>query len=362
MVEIEQAADGSYFIPMSQPYGSFAKALLEKQNYPDLRLYPGGPPKRPYDATAHTLPLLMGVQVDAVERQPPGALTRAAFPPEKERDAFSASDTASWRTINQIWKRGGAVWRNRATGDFAPSRPDQSWVRVNRPRAGVYRSFIPSMDEGWTRWLLEQFGFAYTSVGNRRIQDGSLNADFDVVVFPDQPRNEIANGYRESSMPAEYCGGLGPKGAEQLRTFAEAGGTLVFLNRSTAYAIEALGLPRKDLTRGASESEYFSPGSLLRVSLTPHHPLALGLPAEIHIWSEQSPAWEPQGDAVAIYPESGILASGWLLGERILKGRSALSDVRLGKGHVILFGMRPQYRAQSYQTFKLLFNSLLYIR
>ena len=63
---------------------------------------------------------------------------------------------------------------------------------------------------------------------------------------------------------------------------------------------------------------------------------------------------------MARYPAADILASGWLLGEKHLANRAALVDARLGRGHVILFGMRPQYRAQSYLTFKLFFNALLY--
>jgi glutamine amidotransferase-like uncharacterized protein len=63
---------------------------------------------------------------------------------------------------------------------------------------------------------------------------------------------------------------------------------------------------------------------------------------------------------VARYPDSAILASGWLLGDQLIAGRAALVDAKLGQGHAILFGMRPQYRAQSYQTFKLFFNALVY--
>ena len=359
MVEIGRAADGTHVISMAQPYSSYAKALLERQHYPDMRQYPGGPPVRPYDVTAQTLPLLMGVDMETLGRPYSGMLAREKFPAGVHPDSFAAADTDSWLTINRIWKSGGAVWRDQVTGDFAASQRGADWKQLRRPRIGLYKSFVPATDEGWTRWLLEQFQFAYVSVNNREIQAGRLYDRFDVMIFPDQPLHDLKDGFAKGTMPEEFTGGLGDAGASALREFTTQGGTLVFLNRSTAYATEVLGAKAKNVVAGVSNREFYAPGSLLNVVLDTHHPLTLGLPQEITIWSEHSPAWEADGPAVARYPDSQILASGWLLGAKLLAGRSALIDAPMGTGHVILFGMRPQYRGQSYQTFKLFFNALV---
>jgi hypothetical protein len=359
-VEIEHNEAGDNVIRMAQPYCGWAKALLERQHYPDMRLYPGGPPQRPYDVTAHTLPLLMGVRVDAID-------TSVANSPGPASTLHSlrleASDSDSWVAINRIWTSGGAVWRNTSTGDFAAEDRGPGWTQLQPPRIGLYRSFIPNNDEGWTRFLLEQFGFPYTSLENKEIQTGGLRQHFDAIVFPDASAASMESGHKAGSMPPEFTGGLEAKGADALREFATAGGTLIFLNRASDYARLHLGVAARNVVHGVSNSEYYSPGSILNARLDTRYPLAAGLPEDLAIWSEQSPAWDIQGDtqewAPVRYPDKNLLASGWLLGEKYLAGKAALVDARLGAGHVILFGMRPQYRAQSYQTFKLFFNALL---
>ncbi|MCS7025076.1 MAG: M14 family metallopeptidase [Bryobacteraceae bacterium] len=379
LVEVDQAkeafqaggktyAAGCYVVRLQQPFSAFAKTLLERQQYPDLRLYPGGPPKRPYDVTAHTLPLLMGVEVDTVSERFQAVLAPVksfafTLKGQAPEGALPASDVDSWRVVNQAWATGRPVARdssghfylNRAaTGDLKPLR---------RPRIALYRSYIPSMDEGWTRWLLDAFGFSYARLTNPEVLAGQLRRRFDVIVFPDQSAATIHNGYAKGSMPDEYVGGLGETGAQALRQFAEQGGKIIFLNDSTEYAVKHLALPVKNSVGGVSSRDFYSPGSLLWVTLELKHPLTRGLPEQIAIWSEGSPAWEIPTAAnirsLAQYPPSQILASGWLLGEKFLAGRSALLEVSLGSGRVYLFGMRPQYRAQSWQTFKLLFNALV---
>jgi hypothetical protein len=354
---------GTYVIRMQQPYGAFAKTLLERQQYPDLRLYPGGPPKRPYDVTAHTLPLLMGVDAAAIETSPALELKPAAVIAERAASGvLPAASSDTWRTINKIWTAGGSVWRDPATGDFSAAEAPNLKL-IARPRIGIYKSFVPSMDEGWTRWVLEQFGFAYSSAGNSDIVSGDLRKRFDVLIFPDQSAASIADGYRPGAMPEGFTGGLGVKGAEALKSFASGGGTLVFLNDSTAYATEKLGVGIRNAVADVSSREFYSPGSLLNVRVDSKSSLSYGLPAEMAIWNEGSPAWDvPAGSPARVvvrYPQSQILASGWLLGEKYLAGKAALIDYPVGSGRIVLFGMRPQYRGQSYLTFKVLFNALM---
>jgi hypothetical protein len=365
-VEIGEDADGDYVIPMHQPYSGYAKALLERQRYPDRTLYPGGPPQRPYDVTAHTLPLLFGVEVKFVEQPVAGPLRKADWAAPPPREFYKAADTDAWKAANEAWAAGRSVWRNEA-GDFALARQGAGWSEVKRPRIGLYKSWMADIDEGWTRWLLEQFGFAYTSLRNADVQAGNLRARFDSIVFADESPDAIENGHAAGTMPPEFTGGLGPKGADALRDFAAAGGTLIFLNRATGYAIARLGVGARNVTENVSPQKFYSPGSLLNVKLDLRSPLTRGLPEDVAIWSEASPAWTvpptpvPQAEdetAVANYPANNLLASGWLLGEKTIAGRTALIDAKSGRGHIILFGMRPQYRGQSYLTFKLFFNAL----
>jgi hypothetical protein len=337
LVEVEQASApfsaqgreygaGAYVVRLQQPYGAWAKTLLERQQYPDLRLYPGGPPRRPYDVTAHTLPLLFGVDVHTVARPFEAKLA----PPMH----------------------------------FTGLPPLAGSMKLPRGRrVGLYRSHIPSMDEGWTRWMFEFLGIEYQSVDNAAILAGELASRWDVIVFPDQGPAAIHYGYKPGTMPPEYAGGLGDAGAAALKAFAEAGGKLVFLNGSTAFASGHVGVPARNALRGLANRDHYVPGSLLHVTLDTSHPLANGLPASIAVWNEHSPAWDvAEGGpvkAVARYPASGVLASGWLLGEQHLGGKAALIDVPMGKGRAILFGMRPQYRGQSFLTMRLLYNALL---
>lgn len=322
---------GSYVITLRQPYSAFAKALLERQNYPDLREYPGGPPKRPYDVTAHTLPLLLGVRVVAAQDSLPIRLSApvSAAPPEF-----------------------------RAAGLTAP--------RNGRPpvRIGLYRSYAAAMDEGWTRWVFDTWGIPYESVTDSIVRAGSLGARYDAIVLPSQAPRQILEGLPPRRYLQRYAGGLGLAGVQALRDFVDGGGTLVTLNEASEFAIGALDLPVTDALAALSPREFYAPGSVLRIQPEADHPLAEGMPSETIAWFESGPVFDVRDPArarvVARYPSAPneVLLSGWLLGPAQIAGKAALVEVRRGRGRVILFGFRPQYRGQSQATFPLLFNAL----
>jgi hypothetical protein len=405
----------TWVIPMDQEFAELVRQLFDRQSYPDLRESPGGPPEQPYDAAGWTLPYQMDVRVIEV-RSPLSAEVRAVLAPvagkPTDREAADAPfDTDSvaagvmplpgritgagdrlavdpaqnnaFRLINRALARGGEVrWaggRYLVSG-IAPATLSQ-WVtelavqaerialpagaRPVRSRIAIYRPWTASMDEGWTEWLLDQYEFKYTVLTNADVVAGDLAARFDVVLLASIGSRGIAQGFAPGTVPPRYEGGLGDAGARALDAFVRGGGTLVALNQSAGYAIEALHLPVRDAVDTLNPRRYFASGSILEVVVDPVHPVMAGMPERARVFVEQSPVFETvegfDGAALARYAGDGSpLLSGYLLGEKFLQGRAAALDVRHGKGHVLLIGFRPQWRGQPFGTFRVVFNAALF--
>ncbi|HYK83165.1 MAG TPA: M14 family zinc carboxypeptidase [Gemmatimonadales bacterium] len=324
-------AAGSYVVVLRQPYAAFAKTLLEPQHYPDLRLYPGGPPLPPYDVTAHTLPLLMGVTA-VVARD---SLRIALSPPVEPAVAI-------------------------------PTRP--TLATSGAPRIGLYRSYVNAsekgaMDEGWTRWVFDTWRVPYGTLVDSVVRAGKLRDKFDTIVLPDEEPHDLLEGLPRE-YPAPYAGGLGSEGVKALAQFVTAGGTLVALNDASRFAVTQLLLPVRNVLEAVPDDEFYAPGAIFRLELDTSHPLAHDMPAQSVAWYESGPAFEVLDSSAARvigrYPvdPDRVLLSGWVLHPERVAGRAALVEVKQGAGRVVLFGFRPQYRGQSIATYPLLFNSL----
>lgn len=394
-------AAGSDIVELDQPYGAFAKTLLEVQHYPDLRQYPGGPPQRPYDVTAQTLPLLLGVEAVAVKQEftAPAALLAAAvhaapraFHPDPAAAGYEFANQENNGSLLALFSllgqgvtayrltRGapGTIYIPRQPGleaKLAPlaakdavtieavaDAPVAPMLALKAPRIGLYQSWVAQIDEGWTRWIFDQDGIPYTRVQDADLRRGDLNSRFDVILIPDQNARSLLNGNPASRFPAEYAGGVGEAGMANLKAFVEAGGTLVALNQASLAFLDWTGGAVQNALAGVSNTQFYSPGSILAAQADPTDPLAWGSPAlQVAIFSEQSPAFTVSGAArsAITYGSGNALLSGWLLGGEKLAGRSALASVPLGQGRVVFFGFKPQYRAQSEATYRFLFNALL---
>jgi len=417
---------GTWVIPMDQEFAELVRQLFEAQKYPDLRESPDGPPEQPYDAAGWTLPYQMDVQVREV-RMPLGDELRSALRPvigkpvewrsapetpfatdsvaagivplpgritgSGEQVALDPAETNTFRLINRALAGGGAVrfaggtggrsGRYLISGIAAPTM--NAWVtelslraertspggtaqsRVIRPRIAIYKPWTASMDEGWTEWLLDEYGFKYATLTNADIRAGNLAARFDVVLLAsDRPRT-ISEGFAMGTVPPRYAGGLGDEGARALDGFVLGGGTLVCLNQSAVYAISALHLPVRNVVDTLARKNYFASGSILEVTTDPGHPVMAGMPGRAKVFVDGSPVFSTlegfQGDTLARYAKEGSpLLSGYLLGEKHIQGHAAALDVRHGDGHVLLIGFRPQWRGQPFGTFRVVFNSVLFGR
>jgi hypothetical protein len=234
---------------------------------------------------------------------------------------------------------------------------------LKKPRIGLYRPWQASMDEGWTRWVLEQYGFEYLNVVPADFKGNIVLKDrVDVLLIADEGRG-LMDGYQSGQVPPQYEGGIGTDGVRAIDAFVRDGGTLVCFNRGSLFAIDQLHLPVKNVLGGLRRNEFFTGGSVLEIEVDPSQPVMSGMPERASVFVEGSPAFDTldgfKGNVLARYQKGGSpLQSGYLLGEKFLNGKAAALDVELGKGHVVLLGFRPQWRGQPFGTFRVIFNAV----
>jgi len=463
-VRVEQAArsfnaggveypEETYVVRLAQVYGRYAKEMLELQSYPEIRLAPDLPPLPPYDVTAWSLGLQMGVGVEFVDRPFEASLRVVNGVPlpaggvEGRGDLYiiSPEHNDAFTAVNRLWEMGAQVRRARSSvavggdGRVLPpgafvvesvSREDmdrigrelgiriQAVLRVQggelldlpKPRIAIFQPWQSNMDEGWTRWVLEAYGFDYDvlhpqdfqaaaaaagvgPVGDFEVtpeyrnqwpphvedRSGSkvlsepLSEHYDVILFTHQNGSSILGGSSSRTTPEPYRMGLGEVGLAALEDFVKRGGRVVALGSATGLFIDHWPIPVRNAAAGLSRDEFLIPGSIVNLQADVSHPLAWGMSPDTHGFFSSNPFFDvsasfpSQEVSVALrYPNEGLRASGWLRGEGFLAGKAAAVEVRFSgdqegdqDGRLMLLGIRPQHRAQTHATFKLLFNALV---
>jgi hypothetical protein len=426
---------GDLIIKLDQPSRAFIKTMIEPMVYPDNEWTRrrDGSPLPPYDMASFTLADHMGVESFRLSENVTAKLEKLTSAP-KLAGKITGTGSAGWlltptwnlsfRAVNRVLKNGGAVYR--LSNPPAPWAPGAFWIpaggsidaaaiqslatefglpftaiatapsslarrslgeggarrslgeggsRLKPLRVALYRRYAGgNMDEGWTRFLFDQWEFPYARVDADEIKKGGLNAKYDAVLIADDTVRAIvgasgaeasANPFAAQALPSEYTTALGNAGVDALKEFVRAGGSLVLLDNSTALATERFGVPVRNPIAGLSEKEFFAPGSSLRVHVDPTQPLAYGMPKETTVVFFESVAFDINNSSandrisvVARYHDRDLLRGGWLDGEKHLVGMPALLDVGYGKGRIAMIGFRAQNRAQAYGTFKVLFNAL----
>ena len=270
----ETYAAGTYVIPFTQVFARYAKDMLEKQTYPEVRRAPNAPAEAPYDVSAWSLGMQFGVKTIFAKTALPAdlAIEPVSATPKFILDASNDGDhwtfpytgAESAVVINRLLKSGASVSFERGRNSSAaivhanatreqwsaasagfeirpPSSPAaaathaqspasaSSQITLRAPRVGLYQSWTANMDEGWTRWVFDHYEFPYKILHNADIQSGNLRANFDAILIPDQTEQSLMEGQTTEFIVPEYRGGIGAKGWQALSDFMDQGGTVIAL-------------------------------------------------------------------------------------------------------------------------------------
>ena len=379
---------GSYVLLAGQPFRAYLVDLMEPQRYPDIRDGASGEPKRPYDVAGWTLRMSMGVAVDRIDEPFEGDLQPVAEIPAPG-ETLDHRRNASFATTADLLARGTRVrWAEDGEilveGKAAPASYRQARYEIRKPRLGLYVPWTANMDTGWTQWVLDAYGVPYTVLHDADIRRGNLQRGFDSILLASQPPASILHGHRldepaqrskkeleaKAVQRPEYCGGIGIRGLAALDSFVREGGTLIALGSAAGLPVEYFPLPVRDAEAEVAASKKFgSPGSLLRITVDSGHPAAFGMPGEAigfcrgcKGFVSALPAGAQGGGRglreIVHYAKEDILASGYVKNGESLQGKPAMVEARHGRGAVVLFGFQPQFRGQTFGTFKLLLNAI----
>lgn len=386
--------EGTAVMLTSQPFRGYLVDLMEPHKYPELKTGTTGPTKRPYDSAGWTLHMLMGVKVDRINKPFDAKLEdmggEIALGPaakdHKENSSFLFTADALGKGQKVRWAKDGTILTQGDAGF------DTAAWELSKPRVAVYEPHSPNMDAGWTDWMLDYYKVPHQMIKDADFRAGNLKSRFDTIILASQSLTSIlhgirggerrggrAGGFEDGQQRPEFTGGLEVEGVANLQRFVREGGTLLAFDAATELPATLFPLPVRLNLRtqeegaGRAEAEsstaYYCPGSLIRVTVDNKNPLAFGMEEESIAYSQGGQAFditlmpdfnkgERETRSLANYAKKDLLASGWISGERQVLGKSIIVEAQHGKGKVVMYGFRPQFRGQTFGTFKLVLNAI----
>ena len=340
-------------------------------------------------------------------------LENAGFKKSATGYVLDARANQSYKAVNNLIKNGVEVYRIKSVGndakysngsfyvpaisknnideiaagsivEFTPvTQKPISLTKINKARIALWDTYGGSMPSGWVRWILEKFNYSFDVIYPKQIDLGNLNKNYDVIIFVDgaiPSVNRSGNRFGNRSydnVPEEFKKMTGnitiEKSIPELKKFLEQGGNIVTIGSSTNLAyhlhlpvsnamVEIVNDEEKPLPR----EKYYTPGSIVQALINTDEVATAGLNTKTDFYFNNSPVFKLNTDAVykgivkplAWFGTGKILRSGWSWGESYLKNGIVAFEASVGKGKLFAFGPEVTFRAQSWGTFKLLFNQL----
>jgi len=320
---------------------------------------------------------------------------------------LTVDSTTYGRGTTVIPAAGGVAARVRAaaeslglTVDAVRSLPAGRRHELDLPRIGLVHSWLSTQNEGWVRYAFDVLGIPYTYLSVQRLQDRALLSRFDVLVLPYVTSNsqQIVNGqplvgpkvpWRRSAETPNLGGldstddvrpGIGLQGMNAVADWLRAGGVLL-TEGATSTVFTDYGVTR-GIDVVAPRSLRASGGIYRATVKDATSPIAYGYADTLAVYFNQTPLF--QVDTATEAPEDqdstitreinlsrprvvlafhekkdSLRLSGLLVAGEELAGRPAVLDAPVGRGHVVMFAIRPFWRWATQGSFALAFNTIL---
>src|SRR6266550_1341040 len=273
---------------------------------------------------------------------------------------------------------------------------------VSVPRIALLHSWLETQNEGWARFAFDQMGVPYTYISEQGLKRPGYLDRFDVILYPHVSGSPIAlvNGRPMIGPPIPWKKtaetpnlgkwdetddvrpGMGLDGLAALRRFVERGGLLIAEGNTSRLPVE-MGFNTS--VNSVTTTRLNARGGIFRVQpVSAASPILYGYEGtSFPIYFSQAPLFtvtprDTTGASEGVDPAieaarektrarvilkfhdkaDSLLVSGLLAGGDELTGKAAVVDAPVGKGHVVLFGIRPLWRWESQGSFALVLNAI----